>query len=115
MKLNIFKRCMHDYVLVYHIGGDIQNTAYECSKCYKHKVENSGIVGKLSYEDIYIKRLEHNTKRLLKQREVARYAFKSILEVDPGMRRDSIGHLYNCVHVMKISASRALEELKVVK
>lgn len=115
MKLNIFKRCKHEYVLVYHIGGDIQNTAYECSKCYKHKVENSGIVGKLSYEDIYIKGLEDKTKRLLKKREAAKYFFRSILEVDPGMRRDSIGHLYNCVHVMQISAERALKEIEAVE
>lgn len=115
MKLNIFKRCKHEYVLVYHIGGDIQNTAYECSKCYKHKVENYGIVGKLSYEEIYIRMLDNKMELLLKQREVARYAFKSILEVDPGMRRDSIGHLYNCIHVMQMSAEKALKEIEVVK
>lgn len=52
MKFNIFKRCKHNWSIVHHIGGDIQNTAYECDKCKKHKVVYCGSTGKLSYEEI---------------------------------------------------------------
>ena len=52
MKFNIFKRCKHNWSIVHHIGGDMQNTAYECDKCNKHKVVSYGSAGKLSYEEI---------------------------------------------------------------
>lgn len=51
MKFNFLKRCKHDWDIVYHIGGEIQNTAFECTECKKHKVEACGSVGKLSYEE----------------------------------------------------------------
>ena len=42
----------HDYIAMGHIGGDIQNTAFKCSKCSKKYVRNGGICGKMSYKEV---------------------------------------------------------------
>lgn len=47
--------------------------------------------------------------KLKKQVEISKTYFKNILDVDPNIMPKSIGHLMNCVHVMKISAEKALE------
>ena len=53
--------------------------------------------------------------KLKKQVEISKAYFQNILEVDPNIRRGSIGHLTNCVRVMKISAENALKRLKEVE
>ena len=55
MKFNIFKRCKHNWSIVHHIGGDIQNTAYECDKCNKHKAVSCGSTGKFKRIKKYTK------------------------------------------------------------
>ena len=52
--------------------------------------------------------------KLKKQVEISKAYFQNILEVDPNIMRGSIGHLTNCVHVIKISAEDALKRLKEV-
>ena len=47
--------------------------------------------------------------KLKKQVEISKTYFKNILDVDPNIMPKSIGHLRNCVRVMKISAEKALE------
>ena len=47
--------------------------------------------------------------KLKKQVEISKTYFKDILDVDPNIMPKSIGHLRNCVRVMKISAEKALE------
>ena len=47
--------------------------------------------------------------KLKKQVEISKTYFKNILDVDPNIMPKSIGHLSNCVRVMKISAEKALE------
>ena len=49
--------------------------------------------------------------KLKKQVEISKTYFKNILDVDPNIMPKSIGHLRNCVHVMKISAEKALKHL----
>ena len=56
MKFKIFKFCKHDYIAMAHVGGDIQNTAFKCSKCSKKYVRNGGICGKMSYEEVIKRR-----------------------------------------------------------
>ena len=53
--------------------------------------------------------------KLKKQVEISKEYFQNILEVDPNIRRGSVGHLINCVHVIKISAENALKRLKEVE
>ena len=53
--------------------------------------------------------------KLKKQVEISKAYFQNILEVDPNIMRGSIGHLANCVHVIKISAENALKRLKEVE
>ena len=53
--------------------------------------------------------------KLKKQVEISKEYFKNILSVDPNIRPKSIGHLSNCVRVMKISAEDALKRLKEVE
>ena len=53
--------------------------------------------------------------KLKKQVEISKEYFQNILEVDPNIMRGSIGHLTNCVHVMKISAEDAIKRLKEVE
>ena len=53
--------------------------------------------------------------KLKKQVEISKAYFQNILEVDPNIMPKSIGHLRNCVHVMKISAENALKRLKEVE
>ena len=53
--------------------------------------------------------------KLKKQVEISKAYFQNILEVDPNIMRGSIGHLTNCVNVMKISAENALKKLKEVE
>ena len=53
--------------------------------------------------------------KLKKQVEISKAYFQNILEVDPNIMRNSIGHLTNCVHVIKISAKDALKRLKEVE
>lgn len=48
-------RCKHDFILVANIGGDMQASAWQCSKCKKQKVEVHGILSKPDFE--YIVRL----------------------------------------------------------
>ena len=38
MKFKIFNFCKHDYIAMVHVGGDIQNTVFKCSKCSKKYV-----------------------------------------------------------------------------
>ena len=54
-------------------------------------------------------------KKKKKQVEISKEYFQNILEVDPNIMRGSIGHLTNCVHVIKISAEDALKRLKEVE
>ena len=53
--------------------------------------------------------------KLKKQVEISKAYFQDILEVDPNIMIGSIGHLTNCVHVIKISAENALKRLKEVE
>ena len=53
--------------------------------------------------------------KLKKQVEISKAYFQDILEVDPNIMRGSVGHLANCVHVMKNSAEDALKRLKEVE
>ena len=53
--------------------------------------------------------------KLKKQVEISKAYFQNILEVDPNIMRGSVGHLINCVHVIKISAENALKRLKEVE
>ena len=53
--------------------------------------------------------------KLKKQVEISKAYFQNILEVDPNIMPKSIGHLRNCVHVMKFSAENALKRLKEVE
>ena len=53
--------------------------------------------------------------KLKKQVEISKAYFQNILEVDPNIMRGSIGHLTNCVRVIKISAENALKRLKEVE
>ena len=57
---------------------------------------------------------EEEILKLKKQVEISKAYFQNILEVDPNIMRGSVGHLINCVHVMKISAEDALKRLKEV-
>ena len=52
MKFKFLTFCKHDYMVMGHVGGDIQNTAFKCSKCGKKYVRNGGICGKMSYEEV---------------------------------------------------------------
>ena len=38
MKFKIFNFCKHDYIAMVHVGSDIQNTVFKCSKCSKKYV-----------------------------------------------------------------------------
>ena len=58
---------------------------------------------------------EEEILKLKKQVEISKAYFKNILEVDPNITRGSVGHLINCVNVMKISAENALKRLEVVE
>ncbi|MGX7009053.1 hypothetical protein RR45_GL000172 [Lactococcus chungangensis CAU 28 = DSM 22330] len=49
--------------------------------------------------------------KLKNQIEISKTYFKNILDVDPNIMPKSIGHLRNCVRVMKISAEKALEAI----
>ena len=49
--------------------------------------------------------------KLKNQIEISKAYFKNILDVEPNIMPKSIGHLRNCVHVMKISAEKALKHL----
>lgn len=49
--------------------------------------------------------------KLKKQVEISKAYFKNILDVDPNIMPKSIGHLRNCVRVMKTSAEKALEAI----
>ena len=53
--------------------------------------------------------------KLKKQVEISKAYFQNILSVDPNIMPKSIGHLRNCVRVMKISAEDALKRLKEVE
>ena len=53
--------------------------------------------------------------KLKKQVEISKAYFQNILEVDPNIMPKSIGHLTNCVRVMKNSAEDALKRLKEVE
>ena len=53
--------------------------------------------------------------KLKKQVEISKEYFQNIIEVDPNIMRGSIGHLTNCVNVIKISAENALKRLKEVE
>ena len=52
--------------------------------------------------------------KLKKQVEISKAYFKNILGVDPNIMPKSIGHLRNCVRVMKISAENAIKRLDEV-
>ena len=38
MKFKISNFCKHDYIAMVHVGSDIQNTVFKCSKCSKKYV-----------------------------------------------------------------------------
>ena len=52
---------------------------------------------------------EEEILKLKKQVQISKTYFKNILDVDPNIMPKSIGHLRNCVRVMKIYAEKALE------
>lgn len=113
MKFNFFKKCEHEWELIYHIGGDIQNTAYKCAKCKKRKVSSYGSVGRLTYDEIYIRKLENKIDKLLETQKRTKYFIQSILDVNPGIGYEHISHLHNCIRVIKRSAEKALKNIEV--
>ena len=58
---------------------------------------------------------EKENIKLRKQVEISKAYFKNILDVDPNIMPKSIGHLRNCVRVMKISAENAIKRLDEVE
>lgn len=75
----------------------------------------------ISYEDFkitlnYLNKVvaitETERDQLKKENDIMKYFLKNILDVDPHYHgRATISHLSNCVHVMKISAEKALAEI----
>lgn len=57
---------------------------------------------------------EKEILKLKKQVEISKVYFKNILEVNPNIMPKSIGHMRNCVHVMKISAENAIKHLEKI-
>ena len=72
------------------------------------KTYNRGVIEGLTIASAI---LSTHKKKVEKQIDIAKYFFKSILDVDPNLNNGNISHLVNCINVMKISAEKALAEI----
>ena len=82
--------------------GDVLKIAHKASK------KSLELVKQLENE---VTTLNQEVLKLKNQVEISKAYFKNILDVEPNIRIGSPSHLANCVHVMKISAEKALKHL----
>ena len=108
-KLDKFKDYGKDTYIYEEYGGIISFSDGYYFKVYRSNetlIEYKAKGEKMTQEEIL---------KLKKQVEISKAYFQNILEVDPNIMRGSVGHLINCVHVIKISAEDALKRLKEVE